>query len=86
MNSKHILVFFVQICQFYGDHEVDPDQRDAEPQPKTKEFVSSFIRTHLKGVSTTPAIFEICMYADTVSVLHVQVQGDLISFSLSLSA
>ena len=66
----HISIL-TQICQYYGAYEVDPDERDAEPQPKTVEFVSKFIGKHLKGVATTPSIFEICMYADTVSNIQL---------------
>ena len=66
----HISIL-TQICQYYGDHEVDPDERDAELQPKTMAFVSKFIGKHLKGVATAPSIFEICMYADTVSGIQL---------------
>lgn len=50
-----------QICLHTGP-EVDPDHRDADPAPKTAEIVANTIKAHFKGISTTPAIYEPCMY------------------------
>ena len=50
-----------QACLHTGS-VVDPDNRDASPAPSTAESVANFIKTYFKGVSTTPSIYEACLY------------------------
>ena len=48
--------------------EVHPDHRDANPTPNTTEIVGKFIHDHFKGVSTTPSIYEACLYTVSLSI------------------
>ena len=48
--------------------EVHPDHRDANPTPNTTEIVGKFIHDHFKGVSTTPSIYEACLYTVSPSI------------------
>ena len=72
--STHVLLlekYTFQVCQFFGDDkEIEPETRDSVPQSLTLERIKEFIKNHFKGVSTQPAIFELCLYADTVSWSH----------------
>ncbi|XP_065891854.1 peroxisomal sarcosine oxidase-like isoform X2 [Dysidea avara] len=54
----------VKVC-FHDGCTVDPDARDAKPNPQSVERVSQFIDKFLKGVSTDPSIVESCMYSIT---------------------
>ena len=62
-------LLFYQVCFHDGLEISEPDQRDSTPQSVTSHIVSRFIEKHLKGVSTTPALTELCMYTLSVSVL-----------------
>ena len=46
----------------YRDIEVD-DRDEGGAGPESVEKVVQFIKTYLRGVATTPAIFEPCVYS-----------------------
>ncbi len=64
--------FFLKIAQStfipqiyhrtYRDIEID-DRDEEGAGPESVEKVVQFIRTYLRGVATTPAIFEPCVYS-----------------------
>ena len=60
----------LQVCLHDGP-VVDPDHRDVSPNSHSCDIVSRFIARNFKGVSTKPAVMEVCMYTVTVSVVII---------------
>ena len=60
-HTEQVDLCTLQICQHTGP-VIDPDHRDAEPAPASTAAVAKLIKTTFNFVSTTPSIYESCMY------------------------
>ena len=54
-------------CCVHHSPKVDADKRDSLPVGITADALAKTMQQHFKGVSSEPAIMELCMYTWTVS-------------------